>query len=272
MNKLEKALQKARQERSENLTAVANDYILRPIETGNKLSDIVLPHARRVLQLKEDTLERRRILAHRTRNRKADIFRMLRTQILQVMEQAGYSTLAITSPHYGDGKTTVAMNLAVSMAQDPKRTVLLADLDLRKPGVTSYLGIGTALGISDHLMDGRPIQDCMLRTSFDRLSILPSGKAVDNSSEILGSVKMAALANELKSRYRERIVIYDMPPILAQDDPIALLPSVDAVLLIVNEGVTKVDDIRRSMHALSRANVIGTVLNDSGKRTVFGRA
>lgn len=269
MNKLEQALHKARQMRGTSLVSEgANDYNR---IGGGKLSDIVLPHAKRVLQLKEETLEQHRIIAHRTRSKQADIFRILRTQILQVMEQADLKTLAVTSPHYGDGKTTMAMNLAVSMALDPKRTVLLADMDLRKPGVTTYLGIGSALGISDHLMDDRPVADCILRTSFERLSILPSGKAVENSSEILGSVRMAALAGELKARYRERIVIYDMPPILAQDDPIALLPNVDAVLLVVNEGVTKVEDIRRSMQALSRANVIGTVLNDSGKRSIFGK-
>ena len=81
----------------------------------------------------ESYLEKSRVVAHRTRNEESDIFRRLRTQVLQAMAQAEHRSLAITSPNYGDGKTTVAFNLAVSIALDVKQTVLLVDLDLRKP-------------------------------------------------------------------------------------------------------------------------------------------
>jgi len=106
------------------------------------------------------------------------------------------------------------------------------------------------------------IPDCLMRLPFERLTILPAGKMFDNSSEILGSPRMAELADELKTRYPDRMIIYDMPPILAQDDPLTFLPHVDAVLLVAQEGVTRTEDIKRCLEIMAPANVIGTVLNN----------
>ncbi len=213
--------------------------------------------------INESHLERHRILSHHPRTLEADIFRILRSRVLQIMNTSGYRTLAITSPNYGDGKTTIALNLAVSIALDLKQTVLLADLDLRKPNLYEYLGIEPSVGLSNYLLHDTPLHECMVRPTFDRLNTLPAGPPLDYSSEILGSPKMAALANELKSRYPDRLVIYDMPPVLAQDDSIAFMPHVDAVLMVVRDGVTRAHEIRRCLDSLATTNVIGTVLNDS---------
>ena len=124
--------------------------------------------------------------------------------------------------------------------------MLLADLDLRKPSVSRYLGVDAPYGLSDHFLYDTPIPQCLLRPSFDRLTILPAGKPLDHSSEVLGSPKMAMLADDLRTRYQDRMIIYDMPPVLAQDDPIAFLPHVDAVLMVVRDGVTEIDEIERN--------------------------
>jgi protein-tyrosine kinase len=211
----------------------------------------------------EAHLERHRILAHHPRTQEADIFRMLRTQILQIMNKSGFRTLAITSPNYGDGKTTIALNLAVSVALDLKQTVLLADLDLRKPNLYEYMGMDPTVGLSNYLLRNIPLHECMVRPAFDRLNTLPAGPPLDYSSEILGSPKMAALAYELKMRYPDRLIIYDMPPVLAQDDSIAFLPHVDAVLMVVRDGITRVNEVKQCLDRLSGANVIGIVLNDA---------
>jgi len=179
------------------------------------------------------------------------------------MNQSALRTLGITSVNYGDGKTTVALNLAISIALDLKQTVLLVDLDLRKPNVTEYLGVQPLFGITDYFLDDIPIAKCLLRPSFDRMTILPAGQPIEHSSEVLGSPKIAALAHELKARYPDRLIIYDMPPALAQDDPIAFLPHVDAVLLVTNDNATKVNELKHALHVLSGANVIGTVLNSA---------
>lgn len=211
----------------------------------------------------EDQLERHRILAHRTRNAYADRYRILRTQVLQIMNKSGFKTLAITSPNYGDGKTTTSLNLALSVALDLKQTVLLVDLDLRKPNLLEFLGLEPQLGLSDYLLGQATLPQCLIRPPFERLRLLPAGKPFDNSSEILGSPQMAALAHELKTRYADRMVIYDMPPVLEQDDPLAFLPYVDAVLVVVRDGATPANDIKECLTRLASANVIGTVLNNS---------
>jgi capsular exopolysaccharide synthesis family protein len=259
MDKLEKAVQKARQNRQ---TATGNmGASAQPGGTNEAslLPPIPIPDDQ--IRAEEEFLERSRVVAHRTRHKDADIFRILRTQVLQSMANADHRSLAITSPNYRDGKTTVAFNLALSIAQDVKQTVLLVDLDLRKPDLHNYVGLESPPGLSDYLIHNTPLSDCLYRTSFERFSILPSGRSLDNSSEVLGSPKMAALAEELERRYHDRLIIYDMPPILAQDDSIAFFPHVGAVLLVVRDGVTKIADIKQSINALSGAHLIGTVLN-----------
>lgn len=253
MDKLEKALQKAKQQRGFGDTTGS-----RP--PAREHTNIKLPAGS--VKITEEQLEENRIVAYLSKSKEADVFRILRAQVLQIMNQSGYKTLAITSPNYGEGKTTIALNLAVSIALDLKQTILLADLDLRKPCIHKYLGLEPKFGLTDYISGKASIPDCLVRLPFERLTILPSGKMLDNSSEILGSPQMAALADELKTRYPDRMVIYDMPPILAQDDPLAFLPHVDAVLLIVQEGVTRTDDIKRCSEILASANVIGTVLNN----------
>lgn len=250
MDKLEKALQKARRQRE----------VVSP-RTGRDARGSITALPPSNLQISENQLDANRIIAYRAATPEADAFRILRTQVLQIMNHSNFKTLAITSPNYGDGKTTTSLNLAVSIALDLKQTVLLADMDLRKPGIQRFLGITPAHGLSDYLLQDAPLSQCLLRLPFERLTILPAGTKRDNSSEILGSPKMAALARELRSRYPDRLIIYDMPPILTQDDSVAFLPNVDAVLLVVRDGMSRTSDIKRCLATLQHANVIGTVLN-----------
>lgn len=209
----------------------------------------------------EDELDRHHIISHRTRRKDADVFRFLRTQILQAMDKHGLKTIAISSPRYGDGKSTTAINLAVSISQDLKQTVLLVDLDLRKPSLEGYLNLTVNRGLTDYLQEKASVADCLIRLPFERLSVFPAGKPIDASSETLGSPEMGKLASELKSRYDDRIIIYDMPPLLEQDDPLVFLPHVDSVLLIAREGVTTAQELKRSLDILQSAKIIGVVLN-----------
>jgi len=270
MDKLEKALEKAREQRRINLELQAAKQPA-PSPAKSVSQEMAYTAQANTVQILDTTLEEHHVIAHQIRNQEADIFRILRTKILQIMNQSGMKTLGITSPNYGDGKTTIALNLAVSIALDLKQTVLLVDLDLRKPNVTEYLGLKPQYGITDYFLHDIPIAQCFLRPSFDRMTILPAGPVIDHSSEILGSPQMAMLANELKTRYHDRIIIYDLPPALTQDDPIAFLPHVDAVLLVVNDGVTKTDELKLSLNVLSGANVIGTVLNNAGEKAKISK-
>lgn len=257
MDKLEKALQKARQERAGVQTPV--------VSGGQSLKSsarapVSVPSGE--VTLSPQVLEKNKIVGHLSKDPQADVFRLLRTQVLQVMAKHGFKTLAVTSPNYGDGKTTIAINLGLSIALDVNQTVLLADLDLRKPSAHRYLGLEPTYGLTDYLAGRADIASCLLRLPCERMSLMPAGESLDQSSEMLNSPKMGALADELKARYADRMIIYDMPPLLAQDDPLAFLPHVDAVLLVLRDAVTPVQDVKRSLDILSSATVIGTVLND----------
>ena len=259
MDRLEKALEKSRQQRAALEPSLAQS---RYEPMGACEAPTTVSSAFDSETIDEAQMENNRIIAHHTRSAEADIYRQLRTKVLQIMSASGFKTLAITSPHYGDGKTTVVLNLGISIALDQKQTVLLVDLDLRKPNLHQYLGVKPHVGLTDHLLYDTPLNECLMRPPFERENILPAGSALDNSSELLGSRKMIALAQELKARYPDRLVIYDMPPVLDQDDSIAFLPQVDAVLVVVRDGVTKTDDLKRCLSTLAGANVIGTVLNN----------
>ncbi|MFA5040957.1 MAG: CpsD/CapB family tyrosine-protein kinase [Bdellovibrionales bacterium] len=259
MDRLEKALEKSRQQRA----ALGFDYTgQNKLVAGSSPEAVLSPFDPNAVN--EDLMEHNRIVAFRTRSAQADVYRQLRTKVLQIMNASGFRALAITSPNSGDGKTTVALNLGISIALDLKQTVMLVDLDIRKPNLHQYLGLSPQAGLTDYLLKDKPLNECLIRPPFERVSVLPAGAAAENSSEILGLPKMISLAQELKSRYPDRFVIYDMPPVLTQDDPIAFLPQIEAVLVVVRDGVTKTDALRRSLNTLSGsgANVIGTVLNN----------
>ena len=262
MDRLEKALEKARELRQGALQTPYPDAAV----PAAPLEPAAAPVVSRKIALAEDNLEQHHIVARSTRDPNADIFRILRTKLLHLLAQNNFRSIAVTSANYGDGKTTIATNLALSLALDVKQTVCLVDLDFRKPGIHTCLGISPTVGLGDYLLADAPISDCLIRPA-DRLVVLPTSRALENSSETLGSPKMMALAEELKTRYPDRILIYDMPPLLAQDDTLAFLPNVDGVLLVVNDGATQVEDLRRSMHSLEGHTLIGTVLNRSYERS-----
>lgn len=252
MDKLEKALEKSRQQRA---LIEAEHGKVEPT-VGSPAPTFDVPN------VDEAFMEKNRIVAHKQRCAEADVYRQLRTKVLQVMNAKGYKALAITSPNYKDGKTTVSINLGISIAQDLKQSVLIVDLDFRKPSLDQYLGLKSEYGLTDYLRSDRPLKDCIVRPPFERVSVLPAGSSLDNSSELLSSPKMISLAREVKTRYPDRLVIYDLPPVLIQDDPVAFLPQIDAVLVVVRDGVTKPEDLKRCLDSLSSANVIGTVLNN----------
>jgi len=193
-------------------------------------------------------------------------YKMLRTRILQRMRANMWQTIAVTSAAQGDGKSISSINLALSLAGDVNHNVCLVDLDLRHSSIANYLGLKPKLGISDCLEREVPVEDVLVKTNVDRLVILPNIRTVTHSSELISSPKMHEIAAKLASD-PTRIVVYDMPPLLAADDMLAFEPVVDSILLIVSEGTTRRTDTMKAFELLEDSNVIGTVLNRSDERT-----
>ena len=218
----------------------------------------------RVIPVSPEALRERHIALGGT-DPLANAFKLLSAQVLLRMREGGWRTLAITSPGDHAGKTVVAVNLAISLAREVDHTVLLVDADLRYPRVAEYLGLGLAdeRGLVDHLVGKAPIEGLLVHPAIGHLVVLPGAGSLPNSAELVRSPAMAALVRELKSRYDNRIVIFDLPPVLSTADALAFSPLVDAALLVVEECATPRDDVRRACELLGSTNLVGVVLNKS---------
>lgn len=206
-------------------------------------------------------LDRHRVVSHQKTHPASWAFDVLRTQVLQKMDENGWRTLAITSPSVESGKTVVAINLAMSIAQQTNRTALLVDFDLRRPSVARYLGLNRSLSLNDFL-DGRAnVGDALVNPGIERFVVLPTNQPVTGASEVLSSSKVGHLIDDLRERYSDRIVIFDLPPVLAADDVMSVLPRIDCVLMVVGSGVSTENEVEEAMSRLSKANLLGVVLN-----------
>jgi len=215
----------------------------------------------RVVKLRVEHLEKNRIIAFNKNDPKCMNFDLLRTQVLQKMEENGWRTLAITSPTPESGKTVIAINLAMSIAQQTNKTAMLVDFDLRRPKVGTYLGIPMEKSLNDLLYGTAELPDVLVNPDIPRLVVLATKNPVKKSSETLSSKMIADLIKDLRERYESRIVIFDLPPVLVTDDAIALLPQIDCVLMVVANGMSTKREIEDSLRHLPAANLIGTILN-----------
>jgi protein-tyrosine kinase len=216
-----------------------------------------------VASLDKSKLRGNRLLLPGVIGEAAYAFKMLRTQVLQRLQQHGWNTLAVVSPAPGDGKTFTAINLAIAISGDSNVTSLLVDLDLRRPGVHKRLGIEPSVGVSQVLRGEAELSDALVNPEgYERLLVLPAGQdSVQNSSELLSTSRARRVFRDIKQGCRNRIVIYDLPPVLGADDALSFMPQVDAALVVISDGQTRRDDVLHLFELFSNVTVIGTVLN-----------
>ena len=188
---------------------------------------------------------------------------MLRTQLLQEMDDNGWQFLAVTSATAGCGKSVTSCNLAVSIARLTERSVLLVDLDMQKPKVAEYLGIKEGPGLLSVLQNEAGLADVLVEASLGRrkLMVLPGEACRTGSSEWMASQAMVSLLQILKREFRSSIVIFDTPPLLLGDDVISVLPQMDAALLIAGVGQTSVAEIKECQKHLKNTPVVRVVVN-----------
>ncbi len=261
MERIRKALERAGQDRM-----AATDVMRQTgtFATQTDLSTGVRYTMTKMVEVAPKTLLDNRIIAALPEHKFKDAYRMMRTRVLQTMRNNGWTAVAVTGPASGCGKTLTAINLAVSLAMEVTHTVLLVDLDLRRPSVHKYFGYEPELGLSDYLTTpDLPLHKLLFTPSIDRLVVLPGRSALPNSAEMLRSPRMVALVNELKTRYPDRLIVFDLPPILAADDALAFSPYTDCFLMVAESGGTKKDDLQKAFEILKNTPLVGTVLNKS---------
>ena len=207
---------------------------------------------------------RNRIVAIDQGSAAAESFNHLRTQLLQRTRPKGWNTVQITSFGIGDGKSTLAANLAVSIARDTRQTTLLVELDFRRPSLARLLCLGAeCAGLKSYFLDDVPLQELFVSPGIKKLALLPAGCRVENPAELLGSPKMEALISELKRRYCDRFIIFDTPAISLCPDPLIISEYVDSVVMVARSGWTTRDSIRAAAEKIAKDKFLGVLMNEA---------
>jgi Mrp family chromosome partitioning ATPase len=188
-------------------------------------------------------------------------FDMVRTKLLRVLRQNGWTSLGITSPTSGCGKTTAAINIAFSLAHQPDVRTVLVDLDLRRPAIAAHIGLGRPQSMASVLQGTRPVAENFVRYG-ENLAIGTNATGMRASSELLLNAATATGVAALKAAFQPDVLIWDLPPMLMSDDVMAFLPHLDAVLLVAAAEKSRLDEVDKCEQELAeQTQVLGVILN-----------
>ncbi len=191
-------------------------------------------------------------------------YRIIRARLLHRIQANNWTTIAVTSPEAGEGKTLTSINLALSLARDSTHSVFLIDLDMRNPSVCAYLGVQPPQELLTYFSSAGPAQQAPLFSiGVENLAIAGSVTPSNLGSDLLSDGRLERLIDEIRGFARKPIVLLDLPPILVTDEAISLAPKVDATLLTVSEGKTRRDSLVRTKQLLAEFTSAGIVLNRS---------
>lgn len=206
------------------------------------------------------------------RSKIAEEYRLIKRPLLDNAANKGATVasntnlITVTSSLPGEGKTFTAINLAISIATERDKTVLLVDADVAKPSVMRILGIKAEKGLTDYLLgEVNSLSDVLLKTDVPNLTILPAGKRDLHSTELLASENMRMLLQEMSVRYPDRIIIFDSPPLLATSEASVLANQMGQIMVVVEAGSTSQEVFKEAIALIDPEMIIGLVLNKSGQ-------
>lgn len=207
------------------------------------------------------------IVSHlRPKSIEAEAYRGVRTQLYFSTQGTGHQVIQVTSPNPGDGKSTLAANLAVSIAQSGKRVVLI-DCDFRKPRVHKIFHLEKPdVGLASVISGDCDLGEAIRTSEVPNMDLLPCGPRPQNPAELLTSPEFQGVLDQLRAKYD--FVIIDTPPVLAVSDPAVVAPRVDGVLLVfrmTKKARPTAERAREQLAALG-ANVIGVIVNGTGRQ------
>ncbi|BEU01781.1 hypothetical protein OAG1_05810 [Agarivorans sp. OAG1] len=235
-----------------------------------------------VLQIDSAVLKRLGMLSDiRSRETRmlSDEYRSIKRKLIKNAFEPGLipknksNLIMVTSANPGEGKTFTSINLALSLALEKDKTVLLIDSDVLKPTVSKTLGIGQHMGLMEYLLgETDDIADVIYHTNIPNLRIMPAGMPHHLSNELLASDKMRSLTEELNSRYSDRVVLFDSPPVLGVNETVVLSNFIGQAVVVVEQDGTKLAAIRSAVSQFSDELAIGYVLNKAvhGKTGTYG--
>jgi hypothetical protein len=197
-------------------------------------------------------------------------YRVLRTRVLQKMEDNNWRTMAVISPGSGAGKSVTAINLGIAIGSKQGSRATIVDLDFYRPRIAHYLGIADPPSILDYFEGSASLIDVTLKPDLPDVLVIANERVSRKGAEHLTSAKADELIARTVNDYGSRIVIFDMSPTLGCDDTIAFLPKVDCVLLVVASGQSREPEIKETLRLLKGVNIVGTVLNKAPAESMIG--
>jgi polysaccharide biosynthesis transport protein len=208
-------------------------------------------------------------LYHQPRSKWAEAYRGIRTALYFSTRGEGHKVIQVSSPNPGDGKSTLAANLAVAIAQSGKKALLI-ESDFRRPRVHKLLGIDSDVGVTSVIDGTVELADGIQETAIDNLFAMGCGPRPSNPSELLSSQRYAELINILREKFD--YVIVDTPPLMAVTDPVVVAPRFDGVLLAIRIQKRSRQDCARTTEMLLSvgAKVLGVVVNGVDQRDRYG--
>jgi protein-tyrosine kinase len=195
----------------------------------------------------------------------AENFRLLRAQVLFPKHTARPRTIMVTSALPDEGKTLVMANLAASIALGIEEYVLAVDCDLRQPSMHNLFGYSNAEGLHEHLGRRKRLEELIISTNVDKLSLLTAGNAPPNPTELLSSSIMEEFLEEVKGRYPDRFIVIDSSPSNIAAETSALARHVDGIILVVRAHKTPRKAVKKTIQALGKEKVLGVVFNGYSK-------
>lgn len=257
MEHIRSAIEKARQERE---AAQAARPAIRDGDTQATPPVVSRWDALNPVDLKLAHLKRNLILSLHANSGSAP-YDVLRTNLLHEMRKHGWRRVAITSPSAECGRTTLCLNLGLSLARQPDLKVMMIELDLRRPAMARKLGLQEPTEFAQALAGREPPENHIVRIGSN-LAAATSHTRAGNPAELLQSVTAANVIDELEAEYEPDIMVFDMPPMLVADDTLAFIDQIDCVLLIGAAESSSVDEIGRCKQDIeARTNLLGVVLN-----------
>jgi capsular exopolysaccharide synthesis family protein len=192
-------------------------------------------------------------------------YRMVRTRLLHTVNTNNWTTLAITSPEAGEGKSLTAINLALNVARDRTTSVFLIDLDMRNPSVCRYLGVQPPRELTGFFAGQAGAEGMFFSIGPENLAIAGSTSTTGFASELLAGRRLEDLIDYVKSVADNPLILIDLPPVLLTDEALLVAPRVDATLLVVSEGRTRRDSLVRAKTLLADFTSAGVILNRSSE-------
>ncbi|MGA8148720.1 MAG: XrtA-associated tyrosine autokinase [Gallionellaceae bacterium] len=200
----------------------------------------------------------------------AEEFRMIKRPLITNAfgKGAGHikngNLIMVTSALAGEGKSFCAINLAMSIAMEMDHTVLLVDADVARPSIPKLLGVHAQKGLLDLLLDEKlELSDVMLKTNVEKLSILTAGKRSRHATELLASQSMSKLLGDISQRHRDRIIIFDSPPLLLTTEAHVLAAQMGQIVLVVEAETTPQKAVMEALRQIESCDVINLIYNKS---------